>query len=134
MSRMAIVDAAGRVVNLLRADLPPGFTPPAGCRLVREADLPPGWQMADSPRPVPESITAVQARHWMIRKGIYPEAVDDAIARIADTTDRELVKAWWEYEIVLRRDAVPVERFRVAIGMTDQQLDDAFREAAEIVA
>jgi hypothetical protein len=133
MSRLAITNALGHVVQFVRADVPPGWQPPPGHKAVPEASLPVGYKMAAAtPRPVPESITAVQARHWMIRKGIYPKAVDDAIARIADTTDRELVKAWWEYEIVLRRAAVPVERFRVALGMTVEQLDDAFREAAEI--
>lgn len=135
MNRLAIVRIAdGRVVTFVRADLPPGFAPPEGCRLVRESDLPAGWQMVNALRPVPAEISAVQARHWMIRAGIYPEAVDNAIAGIADAIERELVKAWWEYEPILRRDASAVERFRVAMGMTAEQIDDAFREAAEIVA
>jgi len=132
MSRMAVVDTVGRVLNLLRADLPPGFKAPAGCRLVREADLPPGWQMADSPQPVPESITAPQARVRLIQTGVGTNAIDEAISRIEDRTTRESVRAWWGYEYTLRRDSPMLARWAVACGFSASQLDDLFRGAAQV--
>jgi hypothetical protein len=133
MNRWAIVRIAdGRVVTFVRADLPPGFTPPAGCRLVRESDLPAGWKTADSVVPSPDSITAYQARVWLIQHGYAIQDVDVAINTIQDPIDRELVRVWWEYEPELRRDASQIARWAAALSLTDKQVDDAFREAAAI--
>lgn len=132
MTRLAIVDGQGRVVTFVRADTPAGWQPPDGCRAVSEASLPAGWRMAPPPaQPVPESITAVQARHWLICRGMLA-GVDAAIERIESPVERERVRVWWEYEPVLRRDSPQVSRWADAIGLTDQQVDDAFREAGAI--
>lgn len=48
-------ESDGLVVTFVRDDVPPGFVPPEGCRIVPEVDLPPGWQRA--PDPTPEPIT-----------------------------------------------------------------------------
>lgn len=132
MKPLAVVREDGLVVTFVRPDTPPGWQPPPGCTLVPEDRLPAGWRMAlPPPQPVPESITAVQARWWLLRHGITLGAVTQAIDQIADPLDRELVRAWWEYEPVLRRDSVQVSRWADAVGMTAAQLDDAFRDAVQ---
>lgn len=132
MSRLAIV-RDGLVVTFVRADTPPGWQPPSGCKAVPENQLPAGWRMAPPPpQPVPDSITAVQARWYLLRRGITLDAVTHAINGITDPLDREMVRAWWEYEPVLRRDSVQVSRWAEAVGWTAAQLDDAFRDAASV--
>ncbi len=133
MTRLAITNALGHVVTFVRADVPPGWQPPAGCKAVPEAALPVGYKMAAAlPQPVPESVTAYQARAWLIESGIGQDAIAEAIARIEDPKDREKVRAWWEYEPVLFRSAPQIARWGDACGFTSQQIDDAFRAAAMV--
>ncbi len=133
MTRIAITNALGHVVTFVRADVPPGWQPPAGCKAVPESALPVGYKVAPpDPTPVPASITAVQARQWLICKGLIA-GVDAAIERIQTPVDREMVRAWWEYETDLRRDSSQVARWATACGFTAEQVDAFFREAAEIV-
>lgn len=133
MTYALVRKADGRVVNWLRDDLPQGYFPPAGHTLVERSKLPAGWREADpAPQSVPESITAVQARLWLIRDGIGLEAIDAAIGRIEDATDRESVRVWWEYEPVLRRGSPQIARWGDACGFTAAQIDDAFRAAAQV--
>jgi hypothetical protein len=133
MSKLAIVNALGHVVQFVRADVPPGFQPPPGCTAVPEAALPAGYKMAAAPiPPVPESITASQARVRLIQTGVRMEAIDEAIGRIEDATTRESVRAWWEYEYPLRRDSPMLARWAVACGFSDAEVDDLFRGAAQV--
>lgn len=130
MTRIAITNALGHVVTFVRADVPPGWQPPAGCRAVPEADLPTGYKLAaPDPLPVPASVTAVQARQYLLSRGLLA-GVDAAIATIPSPLDREMVRVWWEYEPVLRRDSPQVARWAAACQMTDAQVDDCFRQAA----
>lgn len=132
MSRLAITNALGHVVTFVRADTPPGWQPPEGHRAVPEASLPAGWQMAPPPpAPIPQSITAVQARQWLISKGLLA-GVDAAISTIPSPLDREMVRVWWEYETDLRRDSSQVARWATACGFTPEQVGTFFREAAQM--
>ncbi len=133
MTRLAIVNALGHVVTFVRADAPPGWQPPAGCSSVPESALPAGYKMAlAEPQPVPESISASQARVRLIQTGVGMDAIDEAIGRIEDATTRESVRAWWEYEYPLRRDSPMLARWAVACGFSAEQLDDLFRGAAQV--
>ncbi len=133
MTYALVRQADGRVVNWLRDDLPQGYFPPAGHTLVERSRLPAGWREAEpDPSPVPESVSAVQARQWLICRGLLT-GVDAAIERLETPVDREMVRVWWEYEPTLRRDSSQVARWATACGFTAAQVDDFFREAAEIV-
>lgn len=44
MNSLAILNASGRVVTFVRADVPVGWTPPEGCTAVPGDQLPEGWQ------------------------------------------------------------------------------------------
>lgn len=132
MTRLAITNALGHVVTFVRADVPPGWQPPAGCRAVPEADLPTGYKLAaPDPLPVPASVTAVQARQWLICNGLIA-GVDAAIDKIQSPVDREMVRVWWEYETDLRRDSSQVARWATACGFTPEQVDTFFSEAAQM--
>ena len=133
MSKLAIVNALGHVVTFVTNDVPPGFQPPPGCTAVPESALPVGYKMAAAtPQPVPESVSASQARVRLIQTGVGMEAIDEAIGRIEDATTRESVRAWWHYEYPLRRDSPMLARWAGACGFSDAQLDDLFRGAAEV--
>jgi hypothetical protein len=132
MSRLAIVDRSGGVVTFVRSDTPPGWEPPEGCRAVLEASLPSGWKAAlPPPPPTPKSITAVQARHWLILRGLVG-SVDTAIEKIQSPVDREMVRAWWAHSTDLRRDSPQVARWATACGYSPEQVDTFFAEAASI--
>ncbi len=133
MSRLAITNALGHVVTFVRADVPPGWQPPAGCKAVPESALPAGWQMAPPPpSPVPEFVKAVQFRHLLICKGLAA-GVDAAIEQIATPVERDMVRSYWEYETEFSRTSPRLATLAAACRFTDAQLDDLFREAAEIV-
>lgn len=129
---IAILNALGQVVTFVRDDLPAGWTPPEGCTAVPESELPPGWTRAPDDSPVPQSISARQARLWLIRNGITMATVDATIAAIPDAVTRESVRVEWEYGTEVHRDSPFVSQLGATLGLTSERLDAAFREAASI--
>ncbi len=127
---IAIVDSRGFVQTFVRADLPDGWAPPDGCTAVSRDDLPAGWQYAPEANPVPPSISARQARLWLIRHGITLAQVDAAIASIPDAVTRESVRVEWEYGTEVHRDSQWLAALGPALGLDAATLDAAFREAA----
>ena len=129
---LAILDSEGRVVTFVRLDVPAGWQPPEGCTAVPDDELPPGWQRAPDTTPVPPSISARQARLWLIRHGITLATVDATIASIPDAMARESVRVEWEYGTEVHRASQFVETLGATLGLTSERLDAAFREAASI--
>ena len=125
---LAILNSDGRVVTFVREDVPQGWAPPDGCTAIPESQLPPGWQMV--PAPVPPTISARQARLWLIRHGISLAAVDAAIASIPDAVTRESVRVEWEYGTEVHRGSQWMAALGPALGLDDARLDTAFREAS----
>ena len=137
MTRDAIViDGTNppQVLTWIRGDTPVDWRPPDGTSRVQESDLPAGWIPAPQPpQPVPESVTPYQFRSWCLTHGVSLSQIDALIAAIPDETQRELVQVAWEYGLEVRRSHPMIESFGSALGLTDEQIDQAFREAAEIV-
>lgn len=129
---LAILDSQGRVVTFVRPDVPAGWAPPPGCTAVTADALPPGWVRAPDASPVPESISARQARLWLIRNGVTLAAVDQAIASVPDALAREGVRIEWEYATEIRRDSPMLATLAGALGLNATKLDTAFRQAATI--
>lgn len=129
---IAILNALGQVVTFVRDDLPEGWTPPEGCTAVPESELPAGWTRAPDDSPVPPSISARQARLWLLRNGITMATVDATIAAIPDAITRESVRVEWEYGTEVHRDSPFVAQLGATLGLTSERLDAAFREAASI--
>lgn len=82
--------------------------------------------------PVPESVTARQIRLWLVRHGVSLAAVDAAIDAIPDQQAREECRVEWDYAPYVSRDHRMLLPLAAALGLTEAQVDDAFREASAI--
>jgi hypothetical protein len=82
--------------------------------------------------PVPESVSARQIRLWLIRQGISLSAVDAAIDAIPDQLQRDSVRVEWDYAPYVERTHPMLIPLAAALGLTEQQADQAFIEAATI--
>jgi hypothetical protein len=129
---LAIVNAAGEVETFVRLDVPAGWTPPEGCTAIHDDELPAGWTMATDTSPVPESISPMQARLWLVRNGIALTDIDAAIESIADQQTRDTVRVQWEYGLEVVRSSAWLAALGPVLGLDDATLDQAFREAATL--
>jgi hypothetical protein len=82
--------------------------------------------------PVPESVSARQIRLWLVRHGISLAAVDAAIDAIPDQLQRDSVRVEWDYAPYVERAHPMLVPLAAALGLTEQQVDRAFIEAAII--
>jgi len=129
---LAILNDAGRVVTFVRPDVPPLWGPPPGCTAIPANQLPANWQYAPDDRPVPPTISARQARLWLVRNGVSLTSVDAAIASIPDALTRESVRVEWEYGTEVHRNSPWLAALGPSLGLDASALDAAFREAAVI--
>ena len=86
-------------------------------------------QSPADPPPVPDSLTAVQIRLWLVAHGISLEQVDAAIAALPDET-REATRIEWEYSGTIHRSSSTLVAMATAFGMDSNAIDAAFVEAA----
>jgi hypothetical protein len=82
--------------------------------------------------PVPESVSARQIRLWLINNGIQLSQVENAINNIEDQITRETVKVEWEYAPYVERNHPMLIPLAQALGLSEAQVDQAFREAVNI--
>ena len=132
MQSLAILNALGQVVTFVRPDVPEGWQPPEGCTAVPDDELPEGWQHAPDNSPVPQSISARQIRLWLVRHGVSLAMVEAAINAIPEAVTRESVRVEWEYAPYVERTHAWLVPMAAALGMTESQVDAAFREAAAL--
>jgi hypothetical protein len=81
---------------------------------------------------VPTSVSARQIRLWLLRQGISLAAVDSAIDAIPDQLQRDSVRVEWDYAPYVERSHPMLVPLAAALGLTEQQVDQAFVEAATI--
>lgn len=86
--------------------------------------------MAPDTSPIPASVTARQIRLWLVQHGISMAAVEAAIDAIPDATTRDTVRVEWEYAPYVERSHPWLVPMAQALGLTEPQIDQAFREAA----
>jgi len=86
-------------------------------------------QAPPEPPSVPDTVTAVQIRLWLVAHGISLEQVDAAIAALPDAT-REATRIEWEYSVVVRRASSTLVAMAASFGMDAAAIDAAFVEAA----
>jgi len=86
-------------------------------------------QAPPEPPAVPDSVTAVQIRLWLVAHGITLEQVADAIAALPDET-REATRIEWEYSGTVHRNSSTLVAMAAAFGMDSAAIDAAFVEAA----
>lgn len=80
---------------------------------------------------VPEEVTNGQAKEALLNAGLYFK-VDTAIAAIEDEGTKTRVKIAWEYRPTVRRDSPFVEFMREALGLSHEQVDNLFIDAATL--
>jgi hypothetical protein len=81
------------------------------------------------PAAVPDSVTAVQIRLWLVAHGIALEQVTAAIAAMPEET-REATRIEWEYSGVVHRTSSTLVAMATAFGVDSAAIDAAFTEAA----
>ena len=81
------------------------------------------------PVAVPETITAVQIRKWLVAHGITLDSVDAAIAALPEDV-RDNTKIEWEYNTEIRRVSSMLAQMAAGFGMDSHAIDQAFIEAA----
>jgi hypothetical protein len=89
-------------------------------------------QSADLTPAVPESVSARQIRLWLVRQGISLASVDAAIDAIPDQLQRDSVRVEWDYAPYVERSHPMLVPLAAALGLTEQQVDQAFIEASGI--
>ncbi|GGG48187.1 hypothetical protein [Chelatococcus composti] len=92
------------------------------------------------PQPEPEPpppdplrpLTSRQLRLGLVLNGISLSSVEAAIDAIEDPTDREVARIEWEYATTFERSHPLVNQIGVALGLTPEQIDDMWAEAAAL--
>ncbi|MGL4272498.1 MAG: hypothetical protein ACRCTO_09420 [Pseudomonas paracarnis] len=79
------------------------------------------------PEPVPEAVTARQARLALLGAGVLP-MVESALTAIPGV-EGEAARIEWEYALEIRRDSPLIGALAPMLGLTDGQVDDLFRAA-----
>lgn len=88
------------------------------------------WGLVDVPPVlVPESVEMAQARLALLGAGLLSQ-VDAAIDAIADPAQREAARIAWEYRPQVHRNSQLVLSLGAALGLTNEQIDELFRQAA----
>jgi hypothetical protein len=132
--RYALVDAGGKVVDVVEWDGIAAWTPPAGTTAVQSDTAGTEWTYSDGAftapplppsTPPPLTATALQARRVLRAAGLY-DAVKDAVfaSPNPDTVDT------WEYETVWKRDGAWIDEIAPQIGLTPEQVDALFVQAS----
>jgi len=73
--------------------------------------------------PIPKAVTPYQARRALLAAG----KLDDVEAAVAAGTDE--VRLAWQFAASIERDSQFVASLAAAIGLSDSQVDDLFRNA-----
>lgn len=111
------------------SDVPDGHVPLPPWRVVTLDEL---EELRDryERNPIPTSVTARQIRLWLVQHGISLAAVESAIDAIPDAITRDSVRVEWEYAPYVERSHAMLVPLAQALGLTEAQVDQAFREAA----
>jgi hypothetical protein len=84
------------------------------------------------PLPTPATVSARQIRLWLIRNDISLAQVDAVIDAIPDHLQRDSVRVEWEYAPYVERSHPMLVSLAAALGLSEQQVDQAFIEASSI--
>ena len=90
------------------------------------------WNRTPIVYPVPKQISARQIRLWLVAHNISMEMVYNAINSIPDVTVRDAVRVEWEYAPYIERTHAWLAPMAAALGFTEAQIDQAFREAIDL--
>jgi hypothetical protein len=126
-------DSDGLVETFLRLDLPLGWKAPEGFSLIPDDQLPAGWSKISQEIPVPSTITATQIRLWLVNNGFSMNQIYDIISQIPDPLLKAQIEVQWEYAPYVERDHPMINTLGASLGLSSQQIDQAFREASVLL-
>lgn len=86
----------------------------------------------NNPVIVPSTISPRQIRLWLVTHGIDLSNVDTVINAIVDDTLREKTKIEWEFAPYVERNHPMIDALGSALNLTNEQIDQAFIEAARL--
>lgn len=137
--RNAVLLADGRInCELLHPDLgwvpftADAADPEAHGREIHAAVLatnPPAAPEVQAPDPVPQVVSRFQARAALHAAGLL-SSVEDAIATGADV----FTQIAWADAAEFRRNSPTIATLAAALGLSEEQVDNLFRQAATITA
>ena len=81
------------------------------------------------PEPVPDSVTRRQAKQALLLFGLLAN-VQPAIDAIEDEVERGMVQIFWDDATSFERSNAQLIALGVALGLTDEQIDDLFVQAS----
>lgn len=83
------------------------------------------------PEKIPTSVSDRQGVQQLIIEGL-DDQVETAIDNISDTTERKLTRNWYQRAKTWERDNQQLLSLTNALGLTDQQIDDLFKDASKL--
>ena len=86
----------------------------------------------DSPIVIPETISARQIRLWLVENDISLISIENAINSIVNEKLREKTLVEWQYAPYIERNHPLLETLASILGLTPDQIDQAFTEAIEL--
>jgi hypothetical protein len=81
---------------------------------------------------IPQTISARQIRLWLINHNFSLSQIELAINNIEDLLIRETVRIEWEYAPYVERSHPWLIPLAQSLGLNEEQIDQAFREASTI--
>ena len=81
---------------------------------------------------IPKSVSARQIRLWLIQHNFQLSVIETAIDNIEDIMTREIVRVEWEYAPYVERSHPWLVPLAQSLGLNEEQIDQAFREASII--
>lgn len=85
-----------------------------------------------APVPVPQTITRAQGKAALIQAGLWPQ-VQTFMAGIEDPNEQLLAEVALNDTVTWERSSPFLARVAVALGLSEQQLDELFIAAAAVV-
>lgn len=83
------------------------------------------------PEPVPRVVTRRQGKQQLVVAGL-DEQVEAAIDGIEDATERKLTRIWYDDAETWERDNEQLAVLSQALGLSDDEVDALFVEAAKL--
>lgn len=80
----------------------------------------------------PTRVSARQIRLWLIQHNFILSQIESAIDNIEDPVIRETVRVEWEYAPYIERSHPWLVPLAESLGLNEEQIDQAFREASII--
>lgn len=85
-------------------------------------------EVPDEAAAAPEAVTMRQVRLALLAAGLLGQ-VDSALAALP-SPQREAAQIEWEYAAEIRRDSPTMAMMGAALGLTDEEIDALFVDAA----